>query len=193
MLKVVEAYLISYLISPLSTLLSATTWTNHQSREVIHSSWTLHVVVVPRNLGYRKPTTTCDCLCFMLYVFKHETERFALERDYYILLYSCPVCSGSDFGMLLCCSHSLRRCQEYPTAFIEFALSGKSAALLSAVGKLKLQLECISHGSRTTLGFRQSCLWIVSLFSVRQTVVKNLSFTLSLEAKQTGTMIEGRL
>lgn len=83
MLKVVEAYLISYLISPLSTLLSATTWTNHQSREVIHSSWTLHVVVVPRNLGYRKPTTTCDCLCFMLYVFKHETERFALERDYY--------------------------------------------------------------------------------------------------------------
>lgn len=75
MLKVVEAYLISYLISPLSTLLSATTWTNHQSPEVIHSSWTLHVVVVPRNLGYRKPTTTCDCLCFMLYVFKHRDSR----------------------------------------------------------------------------------------------------------------------
>lgn len=69
MLKVVEAYLISYLISSLSTLLSATTWTNHQSPEVIHSSWILHVVVVPRNLGYRKPkllVTTCALCCTCL-------------------------------------------------------------------------------------------------------------------------------
>lgn len=85
MLKVVaiiEAYLISYLISSLPTLLSDMTWQT-TIPEVIHSSWTLHVVVVPRNLGYRKPTTTCDYLCFMLYMFKHKTERFALERDYY--------------------------------------------------------------------------------------------------------------
>lgn len=53
------------------------------SPEVIHSSWTLHVVVVPRSLGYRKPTMTCDYLWLTLYMFKHKTERFVLERDYY--------------------------------------------------------------------------------------------------------------
>lgn len=36
-------------------------WTGQTtSPEVICSSWTLHVGVVPRNLGYRNPTTTCD-------------------------------------------------------------------------------------------------------------------------------------
>lgn len=94
----------------------------------------------------------------MLYMFKHKTERFALEKDYYRTIifsaqYALVQISGCSCVVLEAWGGA------WNTSSIRWsATSWKSAALLTAVGKLKLQPECFSYGSKTTLGFSQCFL-----------------------------------